>query len=69
MAVLRIPGKELDRIMRDITTQHEQIEKLFSELDFRITITKHNLRILKHAHETKTDQNHDTGRSDTSSET
>jgi hypothetical protein len=58
MAVLRIPGQELDNLMRDINRQVEKIE-------FEFGVTKNLIIILQKAHEkTKTDQNRNSGRSD-----
>jgi hypothetical protein len=56
MAVLRLAGQELDKLLRDIDLQILKTEELFKKIDFNITIAKNLLRILKHAHETKTDQ-------------
>jgi hypothetical protein len=65
MAVLRLPGQELDKLMRDIDLQMSKTEELFKQIDFNITITKNLLRVLKYAHEKKTCQDNNSGRPDT----
>lgn len=70
MAVLRLPGQELDRLMREIDLQITKTEELAKKIDFNTTVTRNLLRILKHAHEkTPTDQDKNSGRSDTMEKT
>lgn len=47
MAVLRIPGAELERIMRDIDCQ-------FKKIDAEISITKELVNIIQKANERET---------------
>ena len=61
MAILRLPGKELDKLCRDLD---HQIEKL----EFEFTVTRNLLRILKKANESRTNQNNNSGRPDSMGE-
>ena len=65
MAILRLPGQEFDKLMRDIDLQMLKTEELSKKIDITVSITKNLLRILKHSHEKKTDQDSDSRRSDT----
>jgi hypothetical protein len=55
MAVLRIPGHELNKVMREIDSQIIETEQLLKKIDFNLTVTKNLLRILKCDDEEKTD--------------